>query len=102
MENNTTNQVPLSEDTKSIITALMLVSIYPVGVVLMWMWTNWQKGVKWAVTFLGMIPFMFMAVILTFIILGSSSKEQRVRNNLDQIRPIQNAEYAPGDRKSVV
>jgi len=59
-------QQEMSEDTKTLVTVLALVVIYPVGLVMMWVWTKWEAWVKWLVTVLGcLVP------IIIFIVFGS-------------------------------
>lgn len=36
----------MSEDTKSIITVLLLIFVYPIGLIFMWFWTRWPRWVK--------------------------------------------------------
>lgn len=35
-----------SNETKSIVTVLLLIFIYPIGVILAWFWTRWPVWVK--------------------------------------------------------
>lgn len=53
-----------SEDTRTIVTVLLLVFIYPVGVIVMWFWTHWAIWVKILLSVLVIIP------ILAFLSLG--------------------------------
>jgi hypothetical protein len=39
-----------SESTKGIITLVLLLIAYPIGLIVMWAWTSWAKWVKWLVT----------------------------------------------------
>ncbi len=75
MENNNPQATPLSEDTKTIITLITLCVFYPIGVVLMWMWTKWQSWVKWTITLLGLIPILLFGMFVVFAILASSTKD---------------------------
>lgn len=47
---NTTKQQGASDDTRTIVTVLLLIFFPLVGLVLMWAWTNWKKWVKWLIT----------------------------------------------------
>ncbi len=40
----------VSEDMKTLITAIALMMAYPIGLILMWAWTNWPRWVKALVT----------------------------------------------------
>ncbi len=53
----------LSYDTKTLITVLMLVTVYPVGLVLMLVWMKWNKWVK----FLVALPFLFVLLASIFM-----------------------------------
>ena len=48
-----------SDDTKTIVTVLLLIFLYPVGVIVMWFWTNWPKWVKILIS-LGVILFILV------------------------------------------
>jgi uncharacterized protein (DUF983 family) len=39
-----------ADNTNSILTLLLLFFVYPIGVVVMWLWTSWAKWVKILVT----------------------------------------------------
>lgn len=54
-----------SEDTKTIVTVLVLLFAFPFGVILMWFWPNWPKWVKLLVT----VPAVL--VVLLFMLLFS-------------------------------
>ena len=43
-------QTSHSNDTKTIVTVLLLIFLYPIGVILMWFWTTWPKWVKLIIT----------------------------------------------------
>jgi hypothetical protein len=43
-------QTAMSNDTKTIITILLLLFIYPIGLIMAWFWTKWHLWVKIAVT----------------------------------------------------
>lgn len=64
MANNSKNQ-GASEDTRTIVTVLLLIFFPLVGLVLMWAWTNWKKWVKWLITAI----FIFWTV-LTIVLVG--------------------------------
>lgn len=57
------NSQGMSNDTKTIITVLLLIFFYPIGIILVWTLTNWPKWVKWVLS----IP----VIILLVILLGS-------------------------------
>jgi len=53
----------LSYDTKTLLTVFMLVTLYPVGVVLMFKWMIWPDWLK----ILVVLPFILLAAIGFFI-----------------------------------
>jgi len=61
---NTTNASGVSEDTKTIVTVLLLIFFMPVGFILMWFWTKWKVWVKLLVTLLFTPVFLFLAGIV--------------------------------------
>lgn len=55
-----------TEDTKMIVTVILLVFVYPVGVIVMWAWTSWKTWVKVVVTLpiiLGVLFFVLLIVV---------------------------------------
>ena len=97
MENKNTQPAPLSEDTKAIITVISLFSFYPIGVVLMWMWTKWQSWVKWTITLLGLVPFVLFGVFVAFAILAASMKDRTNPNDFNPIVPLPNPDQGLDD-----
>lgn len=59
----------LSEDTKTIITVLLLVFAFPIGVILMWFWMKWPVWVKVLISLLLIIPLLFVVGIISSIVL---------------------------------
>jgi len=55
----TTNET--SEDTKTIITVLLLIFLFPVGFIVMWFWPKWKTWVKL------LISFPLLLILLVFI-----------------------------------
>ena len=54
----------MSQDTKTIITALLLAFAYPVGIIMMFVWTKWPGWVKTLVV----LPLVL--AILAFFLVG--------------------------------
>lgn len=52
----------LSEDTKTIITILLLIFTFPIGIIMMWVWMKWPKWLKVLLTSLLIIP-IILAII---------------------------------------
>lgn len=51
----------MSEDTKTIITVLLLIFVFPVGVIMMWVWMKWPTWVKILIT-LPMIGLLLLII----------------------------------------
>jgi len=58
----------LSYDSKTIITVLCLVTVYPVGVILMFAWMRWNKWVK-ALIVLPLILGLFIPLLVLLAVL---------------------------------
>jgi hypothetical protein len=56
-----------SNDTKAIITVLLLVFLYPIGLLVMWFWTKWKLWVKLLVS----APVLLFIVIMILGILAA-------------------------------
>lgn len=52
-----------SENTNNILTFLLLIFAYPIGIIVMWLWTKWARWVKILVT----LP-IILVVLFGFII----------------------------------
>lgn len=55
---SSTQNQGISKDTKAVITVIVLVSLYPVGLLLMWFWTKWPRWVKIVIS----LP-LFLAIL---------------------------------------
>ena len=55
----------MSDDTKSIITVLLLAFAYPIGLIMMYVWTKWPGWVKALVT----VP-LAIAILISFLVGG--------------------------------
>ena len=82
----------LTTDTKTIVVVLLLIFVYPIGVIFMWVWMKWwPKWVKILVT----IPFVMaiLGIIFTFMIAGTimhnAMREQDQMNNMPYQRHMQ-------------
>lgn len=54
----------LSRDTKTLITVICLVTVYPVGLILMFEWMKWNKWIKFLVA-LPVFMILFVFIIMT-------------------------------------
>jgi len=57
----------LSYDVKTIITVFLLVMVYPVGLVLMFMWMKWNKWIKFLIVLPGVLALIIPFFVLTLI-----------------------------------
>lgn len=60
------NNQGVSEDTRLIVTVLLLIFVYPVGLIVMWLWTHWAKWVKVVIS----LP---VILFFGFLILGGGA-----------------------------
>ncbi|HNY04462.1 MAG TPA: hypothetical protein PKI92_01755 [Candidatus Woesebacteria bacterium] len=77
----------LGYDVKTLITVFLLVTAYPVGVVMMFVWMRWSKWVK----FLIVLPLILAVIIPLFLLLGVGTAVVRGGGgfiNLDEFREI--------------
>lgn len=66
----------MSTDTKTIITILLLIFVYPVGLILMWAWTGWKTWVKILIS----LPVILVACIpLSIGLLAMLNPGQSIR-----------------------
>lgn len=84
----------MSTDTKTIIVVLLLIFVYPIGVIFMWIWMKWwPTWVKILLTLpiiLCIAWFIFIMTMAGFIIRGAVREQNRM-NNMDYQRRM----YAP-------
>ncbi len=60
------NQPTASNDTKTLVTVLLLIFLYPIGVIVMMLWTTWKLWVKILVAspiILAILAFVFLMVL---------------------------------------
>lgn len=64
------NQQETSADTKTIVTVLLLIFFFPIGLILMWFWTKWPTWVKVVVS----LPIVLGAIaVLSAVLLVAKS-----------------------------
>lgn len=68
-----------SEDTKTIVTVLLLIFMTPIGLIVMWFWPKWQWWVKLLVS----LPIIlgFIAVFSTILLIAVNPQAQIKRAN---------------------
>ncbi|MCX6783997.1 MAG: hypothetical protein NT141_02930 [candidate division WWE3 bacterium] len=83
-----------TEDTRTIVTILLLIFVYPVGFALMWFWAKWKKSIKALVTCITCLPIL-IAIIFFFgsiLLVAINPKEALNRANQMQQQQLQNSE----------
>lgn len=88
------------QDTKSIITIIALLLIYPVGLLLAWFWTKWTLWVKILLSIPAVLSVLGIFFLTSFL-LRVNPKEimQRAHRNDDQIRRTHIREIATAIRE---
>lgn len=66
-----TKKSEMSQDTKTIITILLLVFAYPVGLIMMFVWMDWAWWIKLLVVLIPILPFMMLVSFVIAIVLAS-------------------------------
>lgn len=74
-----------SEDTKTIVTVLLLVFLYPIGVIVMFFWPRWPVWVKVLLS-LPILLIPFLAVFLSVILVAINPAKQFSQANNTQRR----------------
>ncbi|QQG40819.1 MAG: hypothetical protein HYV37_00655 [Candidatus Levyibacteriota bacterium] len=71
----------ISEDTKTIITVLLLLFVFPVGLFLMYRWTNWSSRVKTLISLSLTLPILLVISLpLIQYLLGNAGKTPQTNN----------------------
>lgn len=83
----------LSEDTKTIITVLLLIFAFPIGVILMWIWVRWPRWVKILISLVIIIPFVAIFASIIVLIINPLELTHRSRDavRLSDLANIQKA-----------
>lgn len=69
-----------SHDTKTIITVLLLVFLYPIGVIVMWFWPKWKAWVKILIS-LPILLFLFFIILLPVVLIAINPAKQFAQAN---------------------
>lgn len=70
------NTQEFSEDTKTIVTVLLLIFAFPAGFILMWTWPKWPKWVKILIT-IPLIVFIVLILFLSVFLIKNAGKIQK-------------------------
>lgn len=89
----------MSDDTKTIVTVMLLAFAYPVGLIMMFVWTKWPVWVKALVT----IP-LAIGVLISFLIGGlifsavkNGDMEKEVNYNYSVTTPNEDYGSSPSE-----
>lgn len=63
-----------SNDTKTIVTVLLLIFVFPVGLIVMWMWPKWPTWVKWLISI--PIVLMILGLVTAGLLISVNPREQ--------------------------
>lgn len=66
-----------SEDTKTIVTVLVLLLAYPIGLIVMWAWPKWKAWIKILVTLPIFLIFAFFFLAFFAVIVGGGNRIER-------------------------
>ena len=65
----------ISNLAKAIISIVLLLTLYPIGLIVMWLITPWSRGFKIFLTFLFFFPFIFLLLLLPFATFNKAQKQ---------------------------
>jgi len=85
----------MSDDTKTIVTVVLLVFVFPIGFFFMWFWAKWKAWVKLLVTVIGCLPFIIIILSMLGVVaiaaLNPAARmpleQQNMLNNLNEQLP---------------
>jgi type II secretory pathway pseudopilin PulG len=87
-------QQGMSEDTKTIIAVILLVTVFPIGVIYMWFAPKWPKWLKLIITIPALgIPFILLAITLIAINPSRQFAQANDTKRAADINAIVNAVY---------
>lgn len=88
-ENTSTPSQGASKDTRTIVTVLLLIFVYPLGFFFMWFWTKWPVWVK------VVISFPVIAVLLTVLLVSIGGSKGSSTTGPEVVTPNQNQMVSP-------
>ena len=81
----------MSNDTKTLVTVLLLVFAFPAGFILMWVWTSWPKWVKFLVSAIfAFFMFLFLLGFFAALFVSGSPSAQLERAEKARLQNLQN------------
>ncbi len=79
------NNGEVSTDTKTIITVLLLLLVYPIGVIVMYRWTNWSNGVKNLIA----LPLWLIILAIVLVMVGGFASVFSPSSQIDKVKQEQ-------------
>jgi hypothetical protein len=77
------HQSGMSQDTKTIITVLLLVVVFPLGIIFMWVWMKWPIWVKLILTIpFAIIPTIAVLLAITLVAINPSKQFTQANNTM--------------------
>jgi len=91
--------VGMSDDTKTLITVLLLIFAYPIGLILMFVWTKWPWWVKLLVAFPIALAILFIVGMGALITANPGAQMEKARqikllNDQNQCKLVCEAEFS--------
>jgi len=84
IEEREINNSELSYDTKTLITVITLVTVYPVGLILMFAWMKWRTMIK----FLILLPFIIGMMVPILLVVTAGAIFLKMGENLTKPETI--------------
>ncbi len=77
---------PKTDTTKNIIVILLVLFLFPVGLILMWFWTSWKTWVKVLVTVIPFILIVPLSILMAIVLVAINPNRQFAQANDTQRR----------------
>lgn len=84
-----------SDDTRTIVTVLLLIFITPIGLLLMWFWSRWKAWVKILVTIVVLFPLILIILFISGILVALAVPETFISNPTVRCQSLCNQAASP-------
>jgi len=94
----TSRRKDISEDTKTIVTVLLLIFFLPVGIIFMWLWMQWPKWLKillTAVPIFFFVTFLISAISIPLLVFKNEQNQKVVSSTLNKYETDKYIFYYP-------
>lgn len=75
-----------SQDTKTLVTVLLLIFIWPVGLIVMWVWSGWKAWIKILITVLSFLVILPIVAMLATVVLVAVNPSELLKKAKDATR----------------